>query len=50
MVAAARVARIFGLDPVAVLDSDPFEFEVRMAAAQAAVRDMNSEEVDRGGR
>jgi hypothetical protein len=49
VVTAARVARIFGMDPVAVLDADPFEFEVRVAAARAAVRDMESEEVGRGG-
>lgn len=52
MVTAARVARLFGMDPVAVLDGDPFLFALRVAAARAAVRDMESEEkeVDRGSR
>lgn len=50
MVTAARVARLFGMDPVAVLDGDPFVFQLRVAAARAVVRDMEREEVDRGSR
>lgn len=46
MVEAGRVARIFGMDPVAVLRSTPFEYEVRVAAAQAVARDMEKEAGD----
>lgn len=43
MITAAQVARIFRMDPITVLDADPFTFEVRMAAARAAVRQMEQE-------
>ncbi len=46
MVIAARVARIFSIDPITVLDADPFEFEVRAAAARAVIRDMEKEVSD----
>ncbi len=49
MITAARVARLFGMDPVAVLDADVFEFELRVAAAAVVVRDMERE-VDDGSR
>lgn len=42
MVTAARVARLFGMDPVQVLDADGFEFDLRVAAAAVVVRDMES--------
>lgn len=48
MIAAGQVARIFSIDPITVLDSDPFVFEVRMAAARAVVRQME-QEASRGG-
>ena len=37
------MARIFGLDPLTVLDADPFERDVRLAAAKAAIRQMEKE-------
>lgn len=37
---AARVARLFSMDPLAVLNADPFEFKVREACAEVIVRDM----------
>lgn len=46
MVIAARVARIFSMDPLQVMDADPFEFELRQAAAAVVVRDMEKEASD----
>ncbi|MBK8168136.1 MAG: hypothetical protein KDH08_04310 [Anaerolineae bacterium] len=46
MVTAARIARLFGMDPLAVLDADSFEFSVRAACAQVVLRDMEKEVSD----
>jgi len=41
---------VFHIDPLVVLKADPFEFEVRMACANAAIRQMQREEVSPDGR
>lgn len=46
MVTAARVARLFGMDPLTVLDADAFEFKLRAACAQVVIRDMEKEVSD----
>lgn len=46
MVTAARIARLFGMDPLTVLDADAFEFKVRAACAAVVVRDMEKEASD----
>ncbi len=43
------MARIFGIDPIVVLDCNRDEYQIRLAAAEAARRQM-SEEVDDGSR
>lgn len=40
---AALVARVFHMDPLTVLDCHSFEWEVRWAATQAAIRQIREE-------
>lgn len=40
------MARVFHIDPVAVLDADRDIYEIRLAAAVAAVRQMEKEASD----
>lgn len=40
---AAQVAHTFKIDPLAVLDVDPVEFEIRHAAARAMWRMMKED-------
>jgi len=40
---AAWISRIFGLDPMVVLDATADEMDIRIAAARAAARQINDE-------
>ena len=40
VVTAARVAKVFRLDPVDVLDSEPFEWMLRIACYEVIAEDM----------
>ena len=40
------MARVFSMDPVTVLDADRDVYEIRLAAAVAAVRQMDKEASD----